>query len=142
MIVGAEECDDFNYSPGDGCSATCTVEIGFVCNGQPSVCGIRNTVGLTLKILYVGMVVLWAQRPAMTTTFKVEMVALLRVQWNQAILAQEFQAFAKQFVGMDLQSEMKPVMTAIELTEMGVHSSVALKLVGCVMELRVFAVTR
>jgi cysteine-rich repeat protein len=42
-----EECDDGNTTPGDGCSATCTIEVGWVCaltnacaNGacEPSVC--------------------------------------------------------------------------------------------------------
>lgn len=38
-IVGAgEACDDGNTNPGDGCSATCTVETGFQCFGEPSVC--------------------------------------------------------------------------------------------------------
>lgn len=33
-----ETCDDTNTTPGDGCSATCTVESGWGCTGQPSVC--------------------------------------------------------------------------------------------------------
>jgi len=34
-----EQCDDVAPAEdGDGCSATCTVEPGFVCNGAPSVC--------------------------------------------------------------------------------------------------------
>ncbi|MBL8913767.1 MAG: DUF4215 domain-containing protein, partial [Archangium sp.] len=34
----AEACDDGNSMNGDGCSSTCTVETGFQCSGQPSVC--------------------------------------------------------------------------------------------------------
>jgi cysteine-rich repeat protein len=35
-----EACDDGNNTPGDGCSATCTVETGFICDqASPSVCG-------------------------------------------------------------------------------------------------------
>ena len=34
-----ESCDDGGAVAGDGCSSTCTVEPGFVCTGQPSVCG-------------------------------------------------------------------------------------------------------
>ena len=34
----AEECDDGNTVNGDGCSSTCTVESGFECTGEPSVC--------------------------------------------------------------------------------------------------------
>lgn len=37
-ITGNETCDDGGNSPGDGCSATCTIEAGFVCSGLPSVC--------------------------------------------------------------------------------------------------------
>jgi len=33
-----EQCDDGNVAVADGCSATCTVESGYVCTGQPSVC--------------------------------------------------------------------------------------------------------
>jgi cysteine-rich repeat protein len=35
-----EQCDDGQATPmgGDGCSATCQVETGFVCTGTPSVC--------------------------------------------------------------------------------------------------------
>lgn len=35
---GAEECDDQDTASGDGCSSTCTIESGFTCVGEPSVC--------------------------------------------------------------------------------------------------------
>ena len=38
VISGSEQCDDGGNAPGDGCSATCTVEAGFACSGLPSVC--------------------------------------------------------------------------------------------------------
>ena len=38
LVRGSEECDDHNNAPGDGCSALCLIESGFVCNGEPSVC--------------------------------------------------------------------------------------------------------
>ena len=37
-IVTGELCDDGNTSGGDGCGATCTVENGWACQGEPSVC--------------------------------------------------------------------------------------------------------
>ncbi|HET7538537.1 MAG TPA: DUF4215 domain-containing protein [Polyangiaceae bacterium] len=38
-IVGSsEQCDDGNKDPGDGCSPACKFEIGYKCEGQPSVC--------------------------------------------------------------------------------------------------------
>lgn len=37
-----EVCDDGNEAGGDGCSATCTVESGYVCAGEPSFCGIPD----------------------------------------------------------------------------------------------------
>ncbi|HEU0035747.1 MAG TPA: Ig-like domain-containing protein [Kofleriaceae bacterium] len=37
-IASPEQCDDGNANPGDGCSATCTVEPGFTCAGEPSSC--------------------------------------------------------------------------------------------------------
>jgi cysteine-rich repeat protein len=37
-IEGVETCDDGNGVPGDGCSAACGVEAGYVCAGAPSVC--------------------------------------------------------------------------------------------------------
>ncbi|QDE91756.1 hypothetical protein BHS06_23765 [Myxococcus xanthus] len=33
-----EECDDGNATNGDGCSATCGIEAGYGCTGQPSTC--------------------------------------------------------------------------------------------------------
>ena len=33
-----ESCDDNNSNPGDGCSSTCTIETGYSCSGNPSVC--------------------------------------------------------------------------------------------------------
>ncbi len=35
-----EECDDGNTEDADGCSATCTVESGYACVGEPSLCGL------------------------------------------------------------------------------------------------------
>ena len=37
-IEGGETCDDSNTDDGDGCSAECTMEAGFGCDGQPSTC--------------------------------------------------------------------------------------------------------
>jgi cysteine-rich repeat protein len=34
----AEACDDGNSVNGDGCSSTCTIEAGYQCSGQPSMC--------------------------------------------------------------------------------------------------------
>ncbi len=34
----SEPCDDGNVAPGDGCSDHCKLEIGFKCEGSPSVC--------------------------------------------------------------------------------------------------------
>lgn len=39
VVGGSETCDDGNMTAGDGCSATCTVESGFICAGNPSTCG-------------------------------------------------------------------------------------------------------
>jgi cysteine-rich repeat protein len=39
QVDGAETCDDGDQTPGDGCGATCQVEAGFMCTGEPSVCG-------------------------------------------------------------------------------------------------------
>ncbi|MBO6935652.1 MAG: DUF4215 domain-containing protein [Deltaproteobacteria bacterium] len=39
VVSGNEECDDDNTADTDGCSATCTVESGFVCDdSEPSTC--------------------------------------------------------------------------------------------------------
>jgi cysteine-rich repeat protein len=37
-IASGEECDDNNLDSGDGCSEFCTVESGWSCVGEPSVC--------------------------------------------------------------------------------------------------------
>lgn len=38
LVEAGEACDDGGTTPGDGCSATCTVESGYSCTGEPSVC--------------------------------------------------------------------------------------------------------
>ncbi|MEW5305376.1 MAG: hypothetical protein WDW36_007919 [Sanguina aurantia] len=38
VVEGLEECDDGDNSGGDGCSASCKVESGYTCAGNPSVC--------------------------------------------------------------------------------------------------------
>ena len=37
-LEGLETCDDNNTGNGDGCSAACQVEPGFICTSEPSVC--------------------------------------------------------------------------------------------------------
>ncbi|MFO0549126.1 MAG: DUF4215 domain-containing protein [Polyangiaceae bacterium] len=39
-VTSPEACDDGNNNPGDGCSATCTVEAGYTCAGSPSICAL------------------------------------------------------------------------------------------------------
>jgi cysteine-rich repeat protein len=39
-IDEGELCDDGDTSSGDGCSATCTIETGYSCDGNPSVCAV------------------------------------------------------------------------------------------------------
>ncbi|MDX9720543.1 MAG: DUF4215 domain-containing protein [Myxococcota bacterium] len=38
VVEGTETCDDGELLDGDGCSATCEVEAGYRCTGEPSVC--------------------------------------------------------------------------------------------------------
>jgi cysteine-rich repeat protein len=38
IVNGNERCDDKNIGSGDGCSASCKRETGWVCSGEPSVC--------------------------------------------------------------------------------------------------------
>jgi fibro-slime domain-containing protein len=38
IMSGPEACDDGNTVSGDGCSATCHIELGYKCSGSPSKC--------------------------------------------------------------------------------------------------------
>ncbi len=38
VVAGVEACDDGNTTDSDGCAANCTVQAGYECLGQPSVC--------------------------------------------------------------------------------------------------------
>jgi cysteine-rich repeat protein len=40
IVEFGEQCDDGNTLSGDGCSATCQVQVGWSCSGSPSTCGI------------------------------------------------------------------------------------------------------
>lgn len=44
VVAPGETCDDMDTTGGDGCSATCTVELGYSCTGAPSVCTRAYTV--------------------------------------------------------------------------------------------------
>ena len=41
VLQADESCDDGNSLDGDGCSAFCTVEGGWTCTGEPSVCTLK-----------------------------------------------------------------------------------------------------
>jgi sulfatase modifying factor 1 len=43
---GTEECDDGNTVSGDGCSAACGIEVGWICGGEPSKCAHPSCQGL------------------------------------------------------------------------------------------------
>lgn len=50
IYVSAEEgCDDGNLADFDGCSASCTVEPSFSCQGSPSACSFAETVTLSVE---------------------------------------------------------------------------------------------
>jgi len=38
LVASDEDCDDGNPNGSDGCSHVCTIEHGFDCTGEPSVC--------------------------------------------------------------------------------------------------------
>jgi cysteine-rich repeat protein len=38
FIEGAEQCDDANTTPGDGCDEICQIETGWNCADEPSIC--------------------------------------------------------------------------------------------------------
>ena len=40
-VEAGERCDDGNRTSGDGCGAACTLEAGYSCSGNPSVCAVR-----------------------------------------------------------------------------------------------------
>lgn len=43
-VQAGEACDDGDTTSGDGCSSTCTVESGYSCAGNPSVCTFTGAV--------------------------------------------------------------------------------------------------
>ena len=45
VVSLSESCDDGNTADADGCSATCTTEIGWSCSGAPSSCGFVGVCG-------------------------------------------------------------------------------------------------
>ncbi len=53
-LGGDEACDDGNLLPDDGCAADCTVEVGYACMGEPSLCGTAASAGelVITEILY------------------------------------------------------------------------------------------
>jgi cysteine-rich repeat protein len=48
IVVAGEGCDDGNGTNGDGCSATCAIELGYACTGAPSVCTSKCGDGVVL----------------------------------------------------------------------------------------------
>ena len=52
-IDGDEACDDNNTAPGDGCSATCTVETNFICE-RSSTTGFRRSLTSACRVVACG----------------------------------------------------------------------------------------
>ncbi len=50
-IQSPEICDDGNRVASDGCSTQCSVEIGYVCSGERSICTVGSTVSFTRRKL-------------------------------------------------------------------------------------------
>jgi cysteine-rich repeat protein len=48
LVELAEACDDGGTDEGDGCSASCQVEHGYTCQGEPSVCTVACGDGVLL----------------------------------------------------------------------------------------------
>ena len=48
IVDDTEACDDADMDAGDGCSATCEIETGYACTGEPSVCAIDCGDGIIL----------------------------------------------------------------------------------------------
>jgi len=46
VIEDAETCDDGDTAPADGCDASCQVEAGWSCAGEPSVCSFCSDGGI------------------------------------------------------------------------------------------------
>ncbi len=55
VIEGAEACDDGGTAPGDGCDASCQVEPGWICVGEPSVCTEESTPVPSMTPMGVGL---------------------------------------------------------------------------------------
>ncbi len=51
MVQSSETCDDGNTNNNDGCSSTCTIENGWTCSGQPSVCEQNEGISFTKFII-------------------------------------------------------------------------------------------
>ena len=46
VIAVSEECDDGGTTPGDGCDASCQIEAGWSCAGEPSQCDLCGDGGI------------------------------------------------------------------------------------------------
>ena len=71
FVDAGEGCDDGSTVDADGCSATCTVESGFICTGEPSVCITAvpavskwGLIVITILVLTAGAIVVRRHRSA------------------------------------------------------------------------------
>jgi len=57
-VDSPEQCDDGGTTAGDGCDASCNVETGWSCAGEPSAClqDMTQDEGITVMLLWVGVV--------------------------------------------------------------------------------------
>lgn len=85
--VVPEQCDDFNKSDGDGCNATCGIELGFMCTGQPSVCSTICGDGIPV-----------GANPAMTSMYSMAMAAIPVAKSSPVLCAPASPRFAKPYV--------------------------------------------
>ena len=67
VLTSSETCDDGGTAAGDGCSATCQIEAGWICSGAPSVClatAVPTLSRESIGLLVIGLlsVAWWAYR--------------------------------------------------------------------------------
>ncbi len=106
--TSSEACDDGNTAAGDGCSAVCSVECGYTCAGQPSVCYASAAVYVEMTLRLPLEKAFFTATALRQLSFHLAVAATARVpEENVTIAAMEEVAASRRAVSLDIITQIR-----------------------------------
>ncbi len=106
--TSSEACDDGNTAASDGCSAVCSVECGYTCGGQPSLCYASAAVYVEMTLRLPLQKAFFTATALRQLSFRLAVAARAHVPENNVtIAAMEEVAAARRAVRLDIMTQVR-----------------------------------